>query len=319
MCSVLRRRRTHYMKVCNEGVRQHVRDVNLNRQQTIDTRGRSRTRPMPDAQRAVAAPSRLTRVPSVVGPLVDMMIQLNVPAHIKPATKVERYSQLAQSRSATGLLQKPCRSKMDASSDKLSSEVYRLMEAKEPKPIAPLSGEDLTMVRPVVKARLLRPLDVIAETADEHLASSELSGPHISPVSHVPMSLHGESLKHPALSCAPPSSATPLAQVGKEYLRMANRPRPALQGRPGPFLHSIKEDKPTIPLATQTMGHAMLRTKGKRGTPRRPQTRRLPDENAFPAAMVPAVDAQTGPKPRTVRAVSYSLNQRPLFGFLPAA
>ena len=170
---------------------------------------------------------------------------------------------------------------MDASSDKLSSEVYRLIEAKEPKPIAPLSGEELIVARPVVKARLSRPLDTIAETADEHLAGPELSGSRISPVSHVPVSLHDESLKLPNLPYAPPPSATPLAQVGKEYLRMANRPRPALQGRPGPFLHSIVEDKPTIPLAMQTVGHAMLRTKGKRGTPRRPQTRRLPDENAL--------------------------------------
>ena len=131
------------------------------------------------------------------------------------------------------------------------------------------------MMRPATKARLSQPLDVTVECVSIPRLSSDNSK-----VSHASMRPLEGSFRLSSIFWTPPPTATSLAQVSKEYLRISERPRPALRGRPGPFIHAIyeEEETPFIHLKP-TIGHPMVRTKGKKGTPRRPKISMLPDEN----------------------------------------
>ncbi|KAJ8488360.1 hypothetical protein ONZ51_g3634 [Trametes cubensis] len=217
-----------------------------------------------------SAPHGMIRVSSVIGSLVDMM------------GEAEDLAQFNRSSTTPNVVQTPGLLKRTTSSYGLPSTVCKLRRAEESKPIASVGDDDFIMMRPLGKARLSQPLDIIAESVDESITCTPSFASQSQAALNAPTPAPDKSFKLHAMFWTPPPNATSLAEVAKEYLRIAERPRPALRGRPGPFLHAIhEEEKATTQLPTQTMGHPMIRTKGKKGTPRRPKTRSVADENAL--------------------------------------
>lgn len=164
---------------------------------------------------------------------------------------------------------------MATSNNQLHTTIYEVEEEEDSESIESLDEEEFVMMRPVTKARLSQPLDATVECVSIPALSSGNSK-----VSHVPMRPIEGPFSLSSIFWTPPPTATSLAQVAKEYLRISERPRPALRGRPGPFIHAIYEEEETPFIYMKpTIGHPMVRTKGKKGTPRRPKARMLPDEN----------------------------------------